>query len=162
MSNAPTKMPARQSCGASKPPRLRATQLGSSWLRLGASLVFSLTAGAPLVGCGDWTGGDGNNPGTWAPQVTSSFPEAGIQNLPAGSSVTFNAVGNDVDSLDLDWEWQLNSSLQAFGELSNGEFDQSWTLEWSQDLSGDLHDVHFAVTDSDGNSTELYWPVQFD
>jgi len=162
MTNATTKTVYKRRIYPADRSRALCVQLASSWLLRRAPLLFSLTVGVSLVGCGDWTGGDGNNPGTWAPQVTSSFPEAGIQNLPAGSSVTFNAVGNDVDSLDLDWEWQLNSSLQAFGELSNGEFDQSWTLEWSQDLSGALHDVHFVVTDSDGNSTELYWPVQFD
>ena len=116
------------------------------WLSRRPNLFFALTVGASLSACGDWTGGNGGNSGSWAPQVTSSFPESGIQSLPEASSITFNAAGNDVDSLDLDWEWQLNNALQAFGELDSGEFDESWTLEWSQDLSGALHDVHFVVT----------------
>ena len=100
--------------------RFQASYLASPWVSRGRNLLFALMVGAALSGCGDWTGGDGNNPGSWAPQVTSSFPESGIQNLPKASSITFNASGNDIDSLELDWEWQLNSSLQAFGELSNG------------------------------------------
>jgi len=116
-----------------------------------------------VSGCG-WGGGSGSGGGggTWAPQITYSFPEAGILDLPADGSLTFSVTGEDVDSLDLLWEWQLNSSPQAFGETSDGTFEESWTLEWSEDLSGFLHDIHFVVTDPDNNSTELYWPVQVD
>ena len=116
-----------------------------------------------VSGCG-WGGGSGSGGGggTWAPQITYSFPEDGILDLPADGSLTFSVTGEDVDSLDLLWEWQLNSSPQAFGETSDGTFEESWTLEWSEDLSGFLHDIHFVVTDPDNNSTELYWPVQVD
>jgi hypothetical protein len=163
MNFGPTKHAAKDSSRPAETPRNRDLNLGSSWwLIRGASLLLLLSGGAPLSGCGDWTGGNGGNSGSWAPQVTSSFPESGIQYLPEASSITFNAAGNDVDSLDLDWEWQLNNALQAFGELDSGEFDESWTLEWSQDLSGALHDVHFVVTDPEGNSTELFWPIQVD
>jgi hypothetical protein len=114
-----------------------------------------------LTGCGGGEG-SGGTPGTWAPQVTYSFPDSGIQDLAEGGSLTFSAVGEDIDSLDLEWEWLLDEAITALGEVTEGSFDESWTLEWSGELSGFLHDVSFVVRDPEGNSTELYWPVQVD
>jgi hypothetical protein len=115
-----------------------------------------------LVGGCNWSGGTGGSPGTWAPQVTSSFPDSGIQTLSEGSSLTFTAAGEDIDSLDLDWEWRLDDGAQLTGEVTTGVFDTTWTLDGTPEGSGFLHDVTFVVRDPDGNATELYWPVQTD
>jgi len=78
------------------------------------------------------------------------------------SSLTFAAGGEDVDSLELSWEWLLNDQVEASGEASTGSFYTEWTLDWSEQLSGLLSDVTFVVRDPDDNATELYWPVQAD
>jgi len=119
-----------------------------------------LSAGSlVLAGCG-WAGGSGGTAGAWAPQITDSFPDSGIQELPEGSSLTFTVLGEDIDSLELEWEWLLDDAIQSAGDVSEGSFDLSWTLPWSEELSGFLHDVTFVVRDPGGNATELYWPVQ--
>ena len=114
-----------------------------------------------LAACGGGSGSGGTG-GTWAPQITYSFPDSGIQDLSEGSSLSFTALGEDIDSLDLEWEWLLDEAITALGEVTDGSFDESWTLQWSEELSGFMHDVSFLVRDPDGNSAELYWPVQVD
>ena len=84
----------------------------------------------------------------------------GIQALPKEGSITFQARGEDFDSLDLEWEWVLDGSLQAFGAVDSATFEEAWTLDCDESLAGYMHDVHFIVRDRDGNSTELFWPVQ--
>ena len=118
-----------------------------------AGLTLSLT------GCATTRGGS-FTPSTYAPQVLASFPESGIQTLPREGSITFQARGEDFDSLDLEWEWMLDGSLQAFGSVDSAHFEEAWTLDWDESLAGHMHDVHFIVRDRDGNSTELFWPVQ--
>lgn len=100
------------------------------------------------------------SPGTYAPQINYSFPDAGIQDLSEGGSLTFTAAGEDLDSLVLEWEWQLDDAIQVFGESSDGTFDETWTVDWSEEISGFLHDVCFVVRDLDGNETPIYWPIQ--
>jgi hypothetical protein len=118
-----------------------------------------IAAGVLLAGCG-WSGGASVPGGSWAPQVTSSFPDSGIQDLGVGTSLTFAAGGEDVDSLELSWEWLLNDRVEASGESSTGSFYTEWTLVWSEELPGLLSDVTFVVRDPEGNATELYWPIQ--
>jgi len=102
-----------------------------------------------------------NPPGNYAPQITYAFPEAGTQVLPQDSSLTFTAAGLDSDSLELEWEWELDDAVLVFGESVDGSFDESWTLEWSPEISSFLHEVCFVVRDEE-NETRLYWPIEVD
>lgn len=120
-----------------------------------------ITAGILLAGC-SWSEGTTGSETGWAPQVTSSFPDSGIQVLGADSSLTFAAGGEDIDSLELSWEWRLDDRVEASGQASTGSFYTEWTLDWSEEFSGFLNDLTFVVRDPDGNATELYWPVQVD
>ncbi len=113
-----------------------------------------ITAGVLLAGCG-LPGGSSPSSGSWAPQVTSSFPDSGIQVLAEDSSLTFAAGGEDVDSLDISWEWLLNDGVEASGESNTGSFYTEWTIDWSEELPDLLNDVTFVVRDPTGNATEL-------
>jgi hypothetical protein len=97
--------------------------------------------------------------GSYAPQITYAFPEPGTQVLPEESSLTFTASGLDSDSLVLAWEWELDDAVLVFGESVDGSFDESWTLEWSEEISGFLHEVCFIVRDDD-YETRLFWPIE--
>ncbi len=113
------------------------------------------------AGCGPVSGSPEPGPGSYAPTITSWFPEATTQVLLENGSLVFSASGEDLDSLELSWEWRLDGSVQALGEALDGVFDEAWTLTWESDLAAGASEVCFEV--SDGQlSAELFWPVDVD
>ena len=112
-----------------------------------------------LSGCSllPYEGGDDG----FAPRITESFPEPGSQRLLVEGTLEFAAAGEDEDTLELTWSWRRDGEVQAVGTSTDGTFDLSWELAWSEDLSGSSIDVCFEV--SDGSLTaELFWPVDVD
>ena len=112
-----------------------------------------------LLGC-TYPEGGGVEGGV-APRITSSFPESGQQLLVVDGSLTFEAAGEDADSLSLTWEWRLDDEVEVLSSSEDGAFDQAWTLAWDPDLSGASVDVTFEVSDG-AYSAELFWPVDVD
>jgi hypothetical protein len=118
--------------------------------------ILALLASALLVGCIFPEGGETG--GGVAPRIVSSFPASGSVQLPQDGAQLFSVEGEDDDSLDLTWRWLLDDEVQVFGESADGAFDQSWTLDWAEELSGATVDVVFEVSDGD-YSADLLWPV---
>ncbi len=100
--------------------------------------------------------GTGDN--TIAPRIDSSFPEPGTQELPQGGTLLFSAEGEDDDSLELEWAWEVDGSARVLGESDDGGFDTSFDLAWLAEWSGATVDVRFVVDDGEF-SAELIWPV---
>ena len=141
---------------------LGAAQEGGSVPRLQAICILGLLL-LPLgvAACGPVLGPSEPSPGSYAPTITDWFPEATTQVLLENGSLVFSASGEDLDSLDLSWEWRLDDSIQALGESVDGVFDESWTLSWEPGLAAGASEVCFEV--SDGQlSAELFWPVDVD
>ncbi len=128
-------------------------------MRLAALALMLALAPLALAGC-PWPDGGGGGGGL-APQITSSFPEAGQQQLVEDGSLTFAASGEDGDSLELEWAWRLDDWVDVSGLTEDGTFDVEWTLYWEPELSGTSVDVTFEVSDG-VYGAELFWPVDVD
>ncbi len=100
----------------------------------------------------------GTSDNTIAPRIDSSFPEPGTQDLLQGGTLLFSAEGEDDDSLDLEWAWEVDGSARVLGESDDGAFDTSFDLAWLAEWSGATVDVRFVVDDGE-LSAELIWPV---
>jgi len=100
--------------------------------------------------------------GGYAPVIENTFPgDAGTQFVPTDSFASFSAAGTDIDSLYLEWEWQLDSELQALGSSDDGSFDAELEIGWSEDLSGSFSELRFSVSDQ-SYETEVFWSLSFE
>lgn len=117
-------------------------------LFLGATLLAGCTA------IFDPSGGDNS----FAPRISSSFPEPGTQLLAEDGTLLFSAEGEDDDSLVLEWVWEVDGDPQVLGDSSDGLFDTSFDLAWRSEWSGATVEVRFLVDDGE-LSAELVWPV---
>ena len=117
-------------------------------------LVAVLVAGCSL----DYGDDDDSAGGGEAPRITSSFPGASVQELVRGGSIQFTARGEDSDSLELDWQFDVDGTFVAGGDSLDGAFDASWTMEHEEVWAGQSVTVTFFVTDG-GLDTERTWPV---
>jgi len=124
-----------------------------------ASIIVLLV----LPGCISLTGNnDGGVVGGYAPVIESTFPaDASTQLVAIDAFVSFSASGTDLDSLYLEWDWQLGSELLALGDSDDGSFDAEIEIGWSEDASGSFSELRFAVSDL-SYETELFWSLSFE
>ena len=106
--------------------------------------------------------GGGDVSGGYAPRIDSAFPsDAGSQFLAVDSSLPFSASGEDLDSLDLEWDWMLDDELLSLGSSDDGRFDDTLEIAWSPDRAGNFSELRFAVSDG-SYETELFWSLSFE
>ena len=124
--------------------------------RRGATGLLLVVGALSMSGC-DLLLDPNTASNTIAPRIDRSFPEDGVLEIVSGS-LLFSAEGEDDDSLDLSWTWQLDGDVQAAGTSADGSFDTGWELQHDPTRSGETVDVRFEV--SDGSlSAELIWTV---
>ena len=107
-----------------------------------------LALAAALTGCPiAYDDDDSGAPGGVAPLIDFSAPSAAIQALADGGSIAFSARGEDPDSLDLTWRFDLDGGFEVGGESGDGQFDVTWTLDYRPELADNAADVLFVVSD---------------
>ncbi len=123
------------------------------------ALVVAAALG--LSGCPLVYGDDDDSSGGTAPQILSSFPGAQVQVLSPGDSIEFVARGEDADSLELEWVFEMDGDFVASGGVNDGTFEVSWTMDYDPSLSGEQIEVRFSISDG-ALSAERLWAVDVD
>lgn len=119
-----------------------------------------LAAAVLLAGCPFVYDDDDSAVSGIAPVIEQSFPSSAIQSIAQGESIEFSAQGEDPDSLDLTWQFQLDGSFEVGGEANDGTFDVTWLLEYRAELADTSVDVDFVVSDG-VQETWRTWAVDF-